>query len=198
MYNISNILFYILIELLIISLTSCFGTSTGTEKIEQKIGGTLICGYSHFVDVRKDFYTVNYKYQLSKDTVIDLGNGAYYEREWNKDEQLIKCDDWLILKTGGWIGTDKIITVNPTTKKTREYEFTPEKIEQDSLWQCLKIKSLLNWCCSESFIDKINDGIIQIHYKFRINQTKTELYDKRELFYRLDNTTGMPILSKIE
>jgi hypothetical protein len=187
-----------------IGLTTSFGYGCGfgpdydKAEIKQNVGGTLICNSVYNADQHSWTYDVSYTYKTSNDSIIDMGSGTYYGREWNKDEQVIKFNDWLILKTGGFIGTDKVIVTNVKTKKKIEYEFTPEKIEQDSIWRSLKTKSLLHWCCPETFIDRIHSGLIQVHYKFRVNETNTNKYDRHEIFYKINDTTGEPVLIKIQ
>ena len=68
---------------------------------------------------------------------------------------------------------------NLKTPQWIEYKFTPESIEKDSLLQ-VKIPSLLNYCCSETFVDTINDGQIKLNYKFRVNENLVNKYDQKK------------------
>lgn len=178
------------------SIITVFDPVLEKVEIKQNIGGILICNSVYISDIHSWQYDVTYKYKI-KDRIIDIGNGTYYEREWNKDEQLIKYKDWIILKTGGWIGYDKIIIGNLTKNKWSEYEFTAENIEKEKLWQEANIKSLLNYCCSEVFIDHIENGNIELHYKYRTSETLTDKYEVRKIYYSIDNNTGKPIMIRV-
>ena len=187
-----------LVALFVYSISTAFGPNYDEAKIKQNIGGTLICNSIYNADQHSWQYDIAYKYQLDNDSTIEIGNGTYYSREWNKDEQLVKYKKWLILKTGSWIGNDKIIICNLETKKCTSHDFTPEKIEKDSNWQNLKIHSLLDYCCSETFVDKISNGQIELHYKFRTSEQLTEKYAQRKIIYKIDDDTGQIKLTKIE
>lgn len=110
----------------------------------------------------------------------------------------MQYNNWTILKTGGWIGTDKVIVGDLKENKWTEYQFTPENIEKDRLWQSLKIHSLLNWCCSETFIDKVNNGQIKLHYKFRTSETNVNQYEQKQIYYQVNDSTGQPIMTRVE
>jgi hypothetical protein len=187
-----------LLALLVYGISTGFGPNYDEAKIKQNIGGTLICNSIYNADQHSWQYDITYKYRPDNDSTIEIGNGTYYSREWNKDEQLVRYNKWLILKTGGWIGHDKVIIYNLETKKSVSHDFTPEKIEKDSHWQNLKIHSLLDYCCSETFVDTISNGQIELHYKFRTNEKLTDKYDKRKIIYKIDKDTGQINLTKIE
>jgi hypothetical protein len=84
------------------------------------------------------------------------------------------------------------------TKQWKEYEFTPENIEKENLWLNSKTQSLLNWCCSETFIEKISKGQIIINYKFRTSEKQTNEYGQRKIYYTINELTGQPTMTKIE
>jgi hypothetical protein len=174
-----------------------FDTEYDKAEIVQKIGGKLICNSIYNADHHDWQYDITYEYKSKENKTFKIGNGTYYAREWNKDEQLIKFDKWIILKTGNFYGSDKIIIGNFETQKWTDYQFTPEIIENEKMWKVAKIKSLLNYCCAESYITRIYNGKIMVEYKFRINETKTELMDKRKLIYEIDKNTGKPNLIRI-
>jgi hypothetical protein len=187
-----------LAALFIYGLSTAFDPEYDKAEIKQSIGGTLICNSVYNADHHSWQYDVSYKYKIDNDSLVDIGSGTYYGREWNKDEQLIKYKNLIILKTGGWIGTDKVIIGDFKTKQWKEYEFTPENIEKDSLWLKSKTQSLLNWCCAETFIDKISNGQIVLNYKFRTSETKTNEYGQRKIYYTINELTGQPTMTKIE
>jgi hypothetical protein len=175
-------------------LLHAFDPEYDKAEIAQKIGGKLICNSIYNADIHDWQYDVTYEYKSKDNKIFKIGNGSYYAREWNKDEQLQKFDKWIILKTGDFYGSDKVIIGNFVTQKWTDYKFTPEIIENEKMWKSVKIKSLLNYCCAECFITKIDNGKIEVKYKFRINETKTELMDERKLIYEIDKATGKPNL----
>ena len=187
-----------LAALFIYSILTAFDPKYDQAEIKQTIGGTLICKSVYTADHHSWQYDISYKYKRGNNPLIDIGSGTYYGRDWNKDEQLVQYKDWLLLKTGGWHGTDKVIVGSLTTKPWKQYEFSPETIEKDSLRRQAKIHSLLNWCCAESFIDQIKDGQIIVHYKFRTSEKRVKEYGQRRLFYALNELTGQPTLTKVE
>ncbi|MHA4896347.1 hypothetical protein ACXZ1K_16455 [Pedobacter sp. PWIIR3] len=188
----------LLAALFIYGLSIAFEPEYDKAEIKQNIGGLLICNSVYNADHHSWRYHVSYQYKIGNDSLVNIGSGAYYGREWNKDEQLTKYKKWLILKTGGWIGTEKVILGNIKTKRWQEYEFTPESIEKNSLWRNSKTRSLLNWCCSETFVEKISDGQIVVNYKFRTSETQTDLYGQRKIYYTINELTGQPIMTKIK
>lgn len=177
---------------------TAFDPEYSNALIKQKIGGVLICNTVYNADHHSWQYDVDYKYRALNDSVYEIGNGTYYGREWNKDEQLIKFGKWIILKTGGWIGSDKIVIRDMKSKKWSEYVFSPENIEKENLWTSSNIHSLLNWCCTESFVTSIKEGEIEVLYKFRVDEHKTELLDSRKVIYSIDYETGKLKMSKIK
>lgn len=195
---ITILVFIVLAVIFIYGLSTAFDPEYDKAEIKQNIGGTLICNSVYNADHHSWQYDVSYKYKINNDSLIDIGSGTYYGREWNKDEQLIQYKNWTILKTGGWIGTDKVIIGDFMTKQWKEYEFTPENIEKENLWLKSKTQSLLNWCCSETFIEKISKGQIIINYKFRTSEKQTNEYGQRKIYYTINELTGQPTMTKIE
>ena len=95
-------------------------------------------------------------------------------------------------KKGDWAGTDKILVGDLKTKIWTEYKFTPETIEESKLWKSSKTHLLLNYCCAESYINKISNGEIVVFYKFRIDEKKVHLMETRKITYQLDIASGQP------
>jgi hypothetical protein len=175
-------------------LLHAFDPEYDTVEIEQKIGGILVCNSIYNADHHDWQYDITYEYKSKENKLYKIGSGSYYAREWKKDEQLKKYDKWFILKTGDFYGSDKVIVGNFETQKWTHYQFTPEIIESEEMWKTAKIKSLLNYSLPECFITRIYNGKIEVEYKFRIDETKTELMDKRKLIYEIDKNTGKPNL----
>jgi hypothetical protein len=187
-----------LLGLFIYGLSTAFDPEYDKAEIKQNIGGVLICSSVYNADHHSWQYDVSYKYKPENDSIIDIGNGTYYGREWNKDEQLSRHKNWLILKTGGWIGSDKIIIGNLNNRKWKEFEFTAENIEKDSLWQQANIQSLSNYCCSESFIENINNGQIVLNYKYRTSETQVDNYGQSRIYYKINDSTGVPEMKRVK
>jgi hypothetical protein len=85
--------------LFICGCSSGFGPDYDKAEIKQNIGGTLICNSVHTADIQNYQYDVSYEYENVNDSTFDIGSGTYYNREWNKDEQLVQYKNWTILKT---------------------------------------------------------------------------------------------------
>jgi len=175
-----------------------FGPEYETVEIKQNIGGKLICKSVYNADHHSWQYVINYKYIDIKGDTLDFNSGGYYGREWNKDEQIKKYNDWLILKTGSWHGSDRLIIKNIQTDTTRIFDIDNQFIERDSLWVAQNIKSLLNYCCAETFIDDINENKISLKYKFRTDEHLTQKYGERKITYTIDTKTGYIKMTEIK
>ncbi len=175
-----------------------FGPEYETVEIEQKIGGKLICESVYNADHHSWHYNIDYKYIDNKGDTLDFKYGGYYGREWEKNEQIKKYKDWLILKTGAWHGSDRLIIKNIQTDSTKIYDIDNAFIEKDSLWRMQNIKSLLNYCCAETFIDNIQENRISLTYKFRTDEKMTEQYGKRKITYEIKAETGKILMTDIE
>lgn len=182
----------------ILTSPSGFGPEYDSVVIEQKIGGKLLCESVYTADMHEWQYDVSYEYVATPGDTIDLGSGSYYAREWTKDEQLIRSNKWLILKTGNWSGSDRVIMKNLQTQEELIYNLDDEFIERDSLWKVQKVKSLTDYCCAESYIEKISDKIIIIRYRFRIDENMSDKYDERKITYRINGESGNLKMIKIE
>lgn len=167
-----------------------FGPEYETVQIEQNIGGKLICESVYNADHHSWQYDVDYKYIDVNGDTLDFKSGGYYGREWDKNEQIRKYDNWLILKTGSWHGSDRLIIKNILSDTTKIFDIDNQFIESDSLWKSKKIKSLLNYCCAETFIEDITENKILLKYKFRTNEQLTDKYGERKITYTIDTKTG--------
>ncbi len=188
----------LLMIIFIYEFSNLYDTEYEKIEIQQKIGGTLICNSELLNDIHDWQYNVGYSYKSKDGKLFNLGYGKYYAREWFKNEQLVKYDKWFILKTGDSYGTDKVIVGNFENLNWKDYNFTPDKIVKEVLWQKTNAKPLLDYCCAECFVTKINNGIIEVKYKFRIEENKTDLMDERILIYKINKETGEPNLINIK
>ena len=190
-------IFTVLVAGFFYMMLHAFDPEYDKAEIVQKIGGTLICNSVYNADIHDWQYDITYAYKSKENKIYKIGNGTYYAREWNKDEQLKKFDKWVILKTGDFYDSDKVIIGNFETQKWTDYKFSPVVIEKEKMWKDAKIKSLLNYCCAECFITKIDKEIIEVIYKFRISETKTQSLGESKLIYEIDKETGKPNLKNI-
>lgn len=175
-----------------------FGPEYETEIINQKIGGKLICESVYNADHHSWQYNVDYKYINQKGDTLDFSGGVYYGREWNNDEQIQKYKNWLILKTGAWHGSDRLIIKNIQTDTTKIYDIDNNFIEKDSLWRAQNIESLSNFCCAETFIENIQENRISLTYKFRTDEKMTLKYGNRKVTYEIENETGKIVMTDIK
>lgn len=174
-----------------------FGPLEEQVKIEQNIGGKLLCNSTYHADIHSWQYDIDFRYQDEKGNVYSIGKGTYFNREWDKNEQLVIFDNWLILKTGGFNGTDKIFIGSLDRKQWNHYEFSPEKIEQDSLWISENIHSIMNWLPQEAFVRKIDDGVIEVEYLYRTGETVKD-HERRLVIYQINEETGELSMNKIQ
>jgi hypothetical protein len=179
-------------------LFTAFDPEYETVEIKQNIGGVLICNSVFSADQHTWNIEVDYTYKLPNDTLINIGYGYYHAREWKKDEQLLKYKDWIILKTGNWIGSDKIIIGKLKANDWTEYIISPDEIEKDEIWISKNIKSFRNYCCAEAYVQSIKNGIIEVNYKFRTDENLTNQYGNKKIFYQIGEQTGKPIMVRIE
>lgn len=193
-----HVVIIVIVLLIFNSCSSGFGPEYDSAEIKQKIGGVLLCNSVYTADIHNWQFDVDYKYKLTNGQILNIGSGTYCNREWNKDEQLIRYKNWIILTTGNWYGTDKIIVADIKTGISTNYHFEPDSIEKEKLWKRSNIHSLLNYCCAEALIDKIDNGQIRVQYKFRTNEKITHEYGKKSIYYSIDTLTGQPIMTKIE
>ena len=173
-----------------------FGNIYETVEIKQDIGGKLICN-SVLLDIRAWEYDVDYKYININGDTLDFKYGVYKLRVWKKDEQIKKYNDWLILKTGYWYGSDRLIIKNIQSDTTKIFDIDQQFIEIDSLWKVQNIKSL-NYCCAETFIENINKNEISLKYKFRTDENLQNKYDERRIIYKIDMKTGDIKMTEIQ
>jgi hypothetical protein len=166
-------------------------------EIPQKIGGKLICEMEYHSDHHSWDYYIEYKYQSDSLETENVGKGVYSGREWNEDEQLKKFDNWIVLQTGNYHGSDKIIYRKTKSKKWKEFEFTPENIRKDNLWISQNIQLLPNWLPSESLIKEITKDKIIVTYEYRTDENNAELTEKKILEYLISEQTEKPVLEKI-
>lgn len=166
-----------------------------TVEIKQNLGGLLIC-YPIYYSNTWDF-EVEYTYKVNN-KIIKIGKGYFEGRSWDKEVQLRQYGNWIILKTGAYFGIDKIIISNLSFDVWNEYVFSPNKIEEDTLWNKEGVKSViyLDKCC-EAYIDSIKGGQILLQYKFRTDPNDAYKIDKRSIHYQIDKKTGNPMMVKI-
>ncbi|MFA6261127.1 MAG: hypothetical protein WC760_06660 [Bacteroidia bacterium] len=187
----------IVIGLKVIFGPSGFGPEYDSVLIDQKIGGKLLCYSEYNADIQSWQYDINYKYiDLIGDT-FDFKSGSYHGRGWEKDERVLRFGKFLILKTGAWYGSDRLIIKNILTDSTRIFDIDNKFIEKDSLWKAQCIKSLINNCCAETFIQSIIGNEIILKYKFRTNKRFTNKYDERMVTFLIDKETGDIKMTKI-
>ena len=104
----------------------------------------------------------------------------------------------MILKTGACHGSDRLIIKNIQTDSIKVFDIDNQFIERDSLWKAQNIKSLVDYCCAETFIENINGNVILLKYKFRTDEKLTKKYDERMISYQIDKETGDIKLTKIK
>lgn len=170
-----------------------------TVEIKQNIGGVLICSSTYSADIHSWDYFIDYKYRFPNDSICHIGDGTFHAVEWKKDEQLIKYNDWIILKTSSDRDADKLFIGRTYFEKWKEYIFSPENIEEYSLWKEQKINSRTDNWDSVSKIENIkSDGTFSVIYQFRKgDNTIFSKVGKRRISFKIDKSTGIPEMLKI-
>jgi hypothetical protein len=174
---------------LILLTRNAFDTEYYHEIIPQDLGGELICDVEYNVDIHTGHYSIDYKYFNGKDT-IDIGRAHFSSRPWNKNEQLIKFNDFLILKTGCSFDGDMIFIGKSDIDNWISNMILPDAIEKDSVWISNGVISLDNYSPSSSFISKIEDGLIFVEYKYRVDKEISNLIETSQIIYRISKDSG--------
>jgi hypothetical protein len=170
-----------------------------TETIAQNIGGQLICNVHFYDDFHSFDYDVEYNYRDERDSVYKIGTGKYAGQNWPKDEQLFKLDHWTILKTSRDRDADKLIIGDTQSNAWKEYEISPETIEQDDFWKKEKVNSNPDNFDSVAKIQSFgSEGQFSVNYTFA---TKDRIFSfitgERLIDYVIDKKTGRPQMTKI-
>jgi len=194
---ISLLIGVVLLGMIIYGMITAFDPVYSKAEIKQKIGGVLICNAIYSADHHNGQYRINYKYKNPSGRVFEIGNGTYTSRVWKQDEQLMNFGKWVILKTGGRFDCDKVIISDLKNKKSTEYEFSADSIEREVLWKSSDTHSLLNYCCAESFVKRINNGKIDVLYKFRVDEKNVDKMGSRKLKYEIDSINGKVLMTSI-
>jgi len=174
------------------------GPEYETVEIQQNIGGILICKSVYTADHFSWQYNVDYKYIDIKGDTLDFKKGGYYGREWKKDEQIKKYNNWLILKTGSRHRSDRLIIKNIHSDSTKIFDIDNQFIERDSLWKAQNIISLMNYCCAETFIESISKNKISLIYKFRTDEVLNKKYGEKRIVFNLISETGEIKMTEIK
>lgn len=169
---------------------SGFGPEYETVIINQNIGGKLLCKSVYNADIHSWDYQIDYQYISKFGDTIDIGGGSYHGKNWDKDEQLKKLGDWLILRTGSWHDTARLILKNTDTDSVRVYDLDNHDLSKDSTLIPEYNKSNEHICCDESCIEHIKKDEITVRY---IHKN----YD-RVIKYKIDKETGYLIVKEIE
>lgn len=178
-------------------LRQAFGPLNERVEIEQDIGGVLICNSEYNADLGSWFYDIDYQYRNKNGKSTNIGSGEFYGQEWNKDEQIQKMGEWMVLKTGGEHGADKLLIGNMNYGQWKIFKISPDEIEKDSLWKSKNIFTKKNWLPRESFVREIHENEIKVEYLYRTGES----VDDREtqlIIYEFDEISGFPVMKSIE
>lgn len=171
-----------------------FIPQTHTEKKLQETGGYLIREVSQKLSIQRWnewVYDIKYYYTPTIDEEkILLGYGFFHNRKPSGDTELIKLNDWYMLKSGMGNDTDIILYGKLDNKNWGELRFTPYEIEEDTLWTAFNIPSLQSkgyqykgLSPAKASIEKIEGQKVYVYYEFPIDKQKPNLLDRRRLIY---------------
>lgn len=174
-----------------------FGPIEEIINIKQQIGGELICESTYSADLQSSYYFINFKYKKENGEIVDIGNGSYFGRDWNKDDQLKKIGNWLILKTGGEYDSDKLLIGKSDSKQWGFFEISPAEIQKDKLWIDQKIHLNRKGTQGDSFIKEIKGDKIKVEYSYLAGEGNG-FQQTRILTYKFNEEIGLPKIIKIE
>ncbi len=181
------------------SSNSVFTDETYQDTIKQNIGGLLIRNIHHYDDFNSWIYDIDYLVDNKSDSLKVIGSGSFYCQKPPKDQQLIKLDKWIILKTCSDRNADVIFICDSSFRLVSKNIISPKTIEQEDLWKSQNIESSMDNWDSVAKIEQIDSkGQISVIYTYakkkRIPFFKTS---KRKLIYSIDNGVGRLKLTKV-
>jgi hypothetical protein len=176
--------------------------TTYTVEIPQDIGGVLLCKVHYYDDFQSIDYDIEYFYdnKAINDSLILIGSGSYSGEKWNKNEQLIKVGEWNVLQTSNDHHSDKLLVGKLNNYSIwKEHIFSPETIEQNSLWKTKTINSSPDNYDSNVEIDQVTrEGQILAVYEYAIrDRWFSFMTSERKLSFKLNIETGEPELLEI-
>ena len=194
------VLFSILFSILNISCGDNygFGPEYHSAKIKQKIGGFLMCQATHEADLHNFTWNVGYIYEAPNSESFDIGSGTYYNRDWEKNEQLVNFYKWTILATGNDQNSEKLIIGQLNSNSWKDYAITPKDIEANELWKSKNINSDLDQLPSKTIIKNVRtDGKVLVIYKYAKKNHFWFRDGKMLITYQVDSTIGSPVMTDV-
>ena len=180
----------IFIAIKMITSPSGFGPERKTIEVKQNIGGKLICKSYYTADIRSYDYSISYDYIDSNGDTLDFKSGNYLGRSWDKEVQIRKYNNWLMLKTGDWIDNDKLILKNIQTDSTIIHSFTQKFVQQFEIWKSNVSEDEFNYSPVEIYIDEIRGNKVYVSYEFKTKPINFFFYSDKVIVFEIDNLTG--------
>jgi len=171
---------------------------TYVVEIPQNIGGKLICNASYSCDQFGCDSLIEYNLVSSKGETTRIGYSNFEEEAWDRNIQIQKVQDRLILNTKTRESAIAVIFLRDINgAEWTEYQFSPAEITNSQAWHASGIQSLDTEMPFSSTIKEIKEnGEIDLIYEFRKNSEEMAT-DKKLLVYKLDSG-GMPQLTEIK
>ncbi|MHB8793350.1 MAG: hypothetical protein ACYC6O_08445 [Thermoleophilia bacterium] len=172
---------------------------TYVVEIPQDIGGKLVCNASYSCDQFGCDSLIGYNLVNSKGETTRIGYGTFEGEDWDRNIQIQKVQNRLLLKTETRESTISVIFIGDINgTKWTEYEFSSDNLAANQLWKASGIKYLPNDTSSfSSTISEIKEnGEIDLIYEFRTTKGNMDT-DKRLLVYMI-NSDGVPYLAEIK
>lgn len=192
----------IILLILVIGIFWAFNEAFGEDKysvrIDQNIGGELICDVTYSADLQTWYYFIDYKYINPNGEIFDFGNGLYQGVKWHENNQLFKFKKWTVLPTETDFGSIKVISFDLISNQKSDFIIEPSVIQENSIWKSENIESEPMWSPSKVKIDTIIDHKIIVEYTFRIDRENHENLGTRLIEYELDSLNGEPKMKTIE
>ena len=197
---------YLILTIIILTMLSCndswesiFTDEVYQDTIKQNIGGSLIRNIHHYNDTHSYNYVIQYSYLVKSDNINKIGVANFNGQKPPTDEQLIRFNKWIILKTSAGRDKDVLFISSDKSNTWIKYEISPKTIEQTALWKEQNIDSDIdNW----DTVSKINNiessGAVTVVYTYaKKNRLFSFITEERQVTYKINLQTGKLEMTRI-
>lgn len=170
------------------NIPSGFGPEYDTVLIKQNIGGKLLCKSVYTADIHNWEFSVSYDYINPDNDTIDFMYGIYKGIEWEKDEQILKAGDYLILPTYRGKTNRCLIVKNLRNDSLNIIEYDSSIIESMIYNKHLsKIKFTRKII---SFVNQNDSLMIEVNYKY-LDENESRIYKDNKFYIYVDPINGI-------
>ncbi|MES2728281.1 MAG: hypothetical protein V4643_14325 [Bacteroidota bacterium] len=177
---------------------SIFSDEISKDTIRQNIGGILIRDIHYWNDFQSWDYEIDYTYKDKFDSIHRIGKSHLTGQELPVNEQLLQVNNWTILSVNTGFSCE-IITTDLKSNISKEYEISPQTIEQEILWKSYNISSSPDNGDSKVTFEKINaNGEFSVIYVFaKKDRIFSFMTGKRRVNFIVNIQTGRPEMTDV-